>query len=100
MGDQHLFLAQGKMEGLLPPLPRMNSLSSSAISKISIDSGILNPSLHNQCPTQSQIQSQVATGQSLSQTHIPLSSSQLMQSLPPTSLHIKTENINGAEALG
>ena len=100
IGDQHLFLAQGKMDGLLPPLPRMNSLSSSAIPKTGIDGNILNPSPHHHFQPQSQIQSLVPTGQSLSLSHIPLPPSQLMHSLPTASLHIKTENIDGAEALG
>lgn len=85
--DQHLFLAPGKIEGLLPPLPRISSLSSSSIN---MDvSGLKNSSLILQ--PQSSTHPQVIT---------PLPPSQLMRTLPTATVSIKSENMNGAETLG
>jgi nuclear transcription Y subunit beta len=85
--DQHLFLAPGKIEGLLPPLPRMSSLSSSSIN---IDvNGLKTSSLSNQ-----------SQSQALSQQNTPLPPSQLLRTLPTATVSIKSENMNGAETLG
>jgi nuclear transcription Y subunit beta len=112
LGDQHLFLAQGKIEGLLPPLPRMNSLSSSAIPNVDV-SGIKHPSLQSQIQTHSKPSTQPATQPithpitqpvpQLSPPPRPVSTTTLNVNpgIPVTnpSANIKTEHI-GASALG
>ena len=87
MGDQHLFLAPGKIEGLLPPLPRMNSLSSSSLN---IDvHNIKNSALPLHSHSQAQLQS----------TSL-LPPAQLLRTIPSTAVTIKSENMNLGETLG
>ena len=106
MGEQHLFLAAGKIEGLLPSLPRMNTLSSSAASSIDNNLNLKNPlsQIHNNHQLQSQLQGQIPLQTSQIQTqfqgNITLPSSHLLQSLPTAATHIKNENMKGTEALG
>lgn len=106
-GDTHQFLAQGKIEGLLPPLPRISSMSSSSMCNVDI-TGLKRP------PGLLTHQSQMPTQQQPSQTVTQLPAPQLStQPRPPTlpipttssstdpiMSAIKTEHINGAGATG
>mmetsp|Transcript_20355 Transcript_20355/g.19663 ORF Transcript_20355/g.19663 Transcript_20355/m.19663 type:complete len:359 (-) Transcript_20355:250-1326(-) len=109
-GDTHQFLAQGKIEGLLPPLPRISSMSSSSMSSVDI-TGLKRPSglltHQSQMPTQpqpSQLVTQLPAPQLSTQPRppslpIPTTSSSTeppIMSAIKTEPAIKTEHINGA----